>query len=72
MVSRKGEHSHALALDFLRGLADRPGIEDEFAGLMASGQLADVIDAVEDALLALVEPGADVDRGVGRPQHRRR
>ena len=52
---RKGHNRHALALEFLRGLTE-PRIEEELADLVAAGQLADVIDAVEDALLALMDP----------------
>ena len=52
--------SEPFALEFLRGLPEPPGVVDELADVVAAGERADVVDGLEDAAVAVVDAGADV------------
>jgi hypothetical protein len=58
---REREHGHPFAFELLRGLAEAPGVEDDLLQSVAEGEVADLVDAVEDAGVAVVDGGADVE-----------
>ena len=61
----EGDDDEPFALEFLRGLAEPPGVVDQFADVVLAGERADVVDGFEDAAVAVVEDGADLQVGVG-------
>jgi len=60
----KLDAEHALALEFLRGLAEAPRVERDLAQPVAGGEVADLLDAFEDAAGAAVDRDADVQAAV--------
>ena len=52
---REGEHGDAFAFELLRGLAEPPRVKDDLAEAVAVGELADLLDAFEDAAVSVID-----------------
>jgi hypothetical protein len=63
-ASRERHEDHALALEFLGGLPEPPRVVDQLAHVVLAGERADVVDGLEHAGVTVVDPDADVQRGV--------
>jgi hypothetical protein len=59
-VLRERDDGQALALKLLRGLPEPPRVVDQLADVVAASERADVVDALKDAAVAVVDAGADV------------
>ena len=54
------DDEQSFAFEFLGGLAEAPGVVDEFADVELGGERPDVIDGLEDTAVAVVDADADV------------
>jgi hypothetical protein len=69
---REANHDKAFAFEFLRRLAEAPRVVHNLLRAVAAGQLAHLLDALQDAFVAVVDLAPDAQVRVDPHDRRRR